>query len=501
MVRFPRAAIGAAGILLILAGGTAIGVLNLRNLQRIDALHGRIGDIDRLQSLRRRLEISLLDEIRLGPVGTNTFLAEDVLLQIQSVLEMEPNMNPETAAGLRQIEDLLSRPGLVNRETLISALEVAGSIAELESQSQTNLLRQVQANGRRELVVGFGGLLALAFLVGMAAWLLPKRFLDPLSTLRAQLSGVGAGRYEAVSLKGMDPVLLPLFRNYNTMVERLASLEEERRARAETLESAVRAGARALLEQHRILADAERLAAVGETAAGLAHELRNPLAGILAALENLSREVEDETTGKRVGLLKQEAQRVVRLLNEYLEASRHAPEPSVLTDIGEMVGDLLGLLRYQTPPEVHLKHQVEEGLECRVPAGRIRQALLNLVANSVQALGSSPGNVTVLGSRDGGRLRLEVRDDGPGFPESFLPVAGQPFRTGREAGTGLGLAMVQRTVMDLGGSVTFSNVEPRGASVVFTVACQGGLGIPHEEPGPHAGGSEGNVATEAGNDE
>ena len=68
-------------------------------------------------------------------------------------------------------------------------------------------------------------------------------------------------------------------------------------------------------------------------------------------------------------------------------------------------------------------------------------------------------------------LHLEVRDDGPGFPEDVLSTAGQPFRTGRESGTGLGLATVQRTATDLGGNLIVENLVPRGASVVLSFPC------------------------------
>lgn len=470
--RYPRVATGILGILLIAAGGTAVGVLSLRNLQRIDLIHARISDLERLRELRQRLEISLLDEVR-EAVPAGSFLAEDIRLQVENALALEDRLDPETAAGLRRIESLLSRPGLVNRESLVDALELAGSISERETRSQEDVLRRVREDGRREFLAGIAGLLALAALAAVAAWLLPKRLLDPLSHLRTQFTGLGQGRFEEVSLDGVDPALAPLFHHYNDLVSRLAELELERRARAETLESEVRAGARALLEQHRVLANAERLAAVGETAAGMAHELRNPLAGILAALENLGREVEDSALSRRLGLLHEEAARVVRLLNDYLAGSRHAPEPASVTDVGELVGSLVSFLRYQAPPTVRLEPVVEEGLECLLPPGRVRQALLNLVGNSLQALGSGPGTVTVSAAVVGPELRMEVRDDGPGFPEELLRGgAGQLFRTGRASGTGLGLATVQRTARDLGGGMSITNIEPRGASVVLSVPCR-----------------------------
>jgi len=468
--RYPRTVIGISGVLLIVAGALAVGYLSVRNLQRIQLISERLSDLERFRELRQRLEVSLLDQVQ-GAVPSGSFLVEDVLLQVQNALALEDRLDPQTAVGLRRIESLLSRSGLVSRETLIAALEVAGAIAERETRGQAELLRRVQEDGRREFIAGIAGLLALAGLTVIAAWLLPKRLLDPLADLRVQFSDLGAGRFGEVSLDGVDSALLPLFEHYNTMVHRLAELEAERRARAETLEGEVRAGARALLDQQRVLANAERLAAVGETAAGMAHELRNPLAGILAALENLQREVVDPSLAPRLGLLHKEADRVVRLLNDYLAASRHAPERPVPTDVEELVEDLLALLRYQASPGVRLEARVPEGLRLDLPPGRIRQTLMNLVGNSLQALGESQGTVTVSAQLRDGLFQLEVRDDGPGFPRELLPSVGQPFRTGRTSGTGLGLATVQRTVRDLGGSMTITNTESGGASVMLTLPC------------------------------
>ena len=163
---------------------------------------------------------------------------------------------------------------------------------------------------------------------------------------------------------------------------------------------------------------------------------------------------------------------MVHRLNNYLAASRHAPETPVLTDVGELVGDLLSLLRYQAPPTVELRESIEGDLRCVLPQGRVRQALMNLVANSLHALGTDPGTVEVLASYRGGDLSMEVRDDGPGFPEEILDLAGQPFRTGRSSGTGLGLAMVQRVASDLGGTMVINNQKPRGASVALRLPCE-----------------------------
>lgn len=467
-LRHPRGSIATLGTVFIILGGTGFGVVYFRNLRRMEVLHERLSELGAIRSLRQQLEISLLDEVR-DALPSGSFLVEDVRLQVENALALAGDLDRQSALGLRRIEALLSRPGAVNRVTLINALETAGEVYERETGIQEELLRQVREDGRREFLMGILLLLSMALLATAATWLVPKRLLDPLSHLRAHFRVLESGHFLEVSMEEVDPPLVPLFRNYNSLVRRLADLEEERRRRAESLENEVRAGSRALLEQQRALANAERLAVVGETAAGLAHDLRNPLAGVLAALENMERETEDPTVAERLDLLRRETQRVIRRLNDYLAVSRHAPEPPASTDVQELVAELLSLLRYQAPPSVHLKRSVEQGLRCSLPAGRIRQALLNLVGNSLQALDARAGTVEVLAFREGKKLHLEVKDDGPGFSEEMLRTAGQPFRTGRSSGTGLGLATVQRTVTDLGGTMTVRNLNPEGACVTLSL--------------------------------
>ena len=235
------------------------------------------------------------------------------------------------------------------------------------------------------------------------------------------------------------------------------------------------AAAVTLLEQHESLARAERLAALGEMAASLAHELRNPIAGMMMSLENLVRESADPDTRERLELITREMQRLTRLLAAYLAPGRHEPEPAAEVDVARMVDELCELVRFRLPEGIALEARVRAPLVCRMPRDRVRQALLNLVLNAQQAIQSNPaatGHIEVCADESNGELRLCVRDDGPGFPAEYLEGPTQAFQSSRDGGTGLGLAMVRRVARDLGGRLELSRREPTGAEVCLSLPLQ-----------------------------
>jgi nitrogen fixation/metabolism regulation signal transduction histidine kinase len=100
--------------------------------------------------------------------------------------------------------------------------------------------------------------------------------------------------------------------------------------------------------------------------------------------------------------------------------------------------------------------------------------MLNLVLNSVQAIGESPGRIAVSAHPNGEHVKFSVLDDGPGFPLETLNNGIRPFVTQQKAGTGLGLAMVKRVVQDLGGELKLKNVEPHGACVTLSLPYKNG---------------------------
>ncbi len=169
-------------------------------------------------------------------------------------------------------------------------------------------------------------------------------------------------------------MLEPLIANYNRMVTRLARLEAEQRARQASLEAEVRSATRDLLAHNRSLAQADRLAAVGEMAAGLAHELRNPLAGIQLALANLRQELADQEARTRLELVSAELGRITDLMNGLLDQARLMPEDATPVALARTLGEVLALARYQVQAGIVFEQDIADDLRCWLPENRLRQA-------------------------------------------------------------------------------------------------------------------------------
>jgi two-component system, NtrC family, sensor kinase len=210
--------------------------------------------------------------------------------------------------------------------------------------------------------------------------------------------------------------------------------------------------------------------------ARIAHELRNPLAGIKLACTNLRQELSQRLGSpeynERIDMVTGEIDRIIVMQDTLLDHTRHQPEPSRNITIARTVNDLIKLARYQIPPRIQLEQRIPEDIVRRLPEGQFRQSLLNLVLNAMQALGEREGRIMIEANLTDDSLRLDVCDDGPGFPPDLLEYGIRAFITHRAGGTGLGLSMVQRFARSVGGSVKLSNREPHGACVTLELPCR-----------------------------
>jgi len=224
-------------------------------------------------------------------------------------------------------------------------------------------------------------------------------------------------------------------------------------------------------EMLRRLLRSERLAAVGTLAAGLAHEVRNPLNSASLQLTLLERRLDrgdEPTTVLPIAhVIKSEIDRLDRLVREFLAFAQPRPLEPRPVDVADLLTSVTGLIT----PEADLVHvtigvDVAPGTAAILgEAERLRQVLLNLTRNAIEAMSDKGGQLRLIARNAAAEVEIAVEDDGPGFGED-LPVF-DAFFTTKSQGTGLGLAIVHRIVTDHGGTI---RVESRPGRTCFTLA-------------------------------
>lgn len=220
----------------------------------------------------------------------------------------------------------------------------------------------------------------------------------------------------------------------------------------------------------RELAQKERLAEIGELAAGLAHEIKNPLGHIRGSAQLLAQLYDGEgqagsnngeEIGKFVSYVEQEAKRVQELLHHFLLYARYDEEETCDVSLHQVVEDVLA--RYRPSAEaqgIEVTTRLEEGGVIQASLSRIRMAVENLVRNAIEAMpGGGRLSVTLLG--DARQAVLTVSDTGAGVAEEDREKIFRPFFTTKQGGTGLGLAIVRRVAEHYGGRVSVASTPGR----------------------------------------
>lgn len=450
---------------------TTIGIMvtmSWRSLHRLQPVHKHLTELNRLQQIRLALD-EVLEPALAGKSTIDKKSIQRIENEINDVVVVNTYLDPNTprllSESLKALENNLQSP----KEQLLASLTTIRAVLAAEYQAHDQLMGSVRSDTELEFKTATSTFIVIPLLAFGIMFLLRNHIFEPLNELATLMRLLARQDFKPAVSSTVGPLLKPLFDNYNHMVSRLAKLEQQNRTRQASLENQVRTATHALLEQQRELAAAERLAAVGELAAGLAHELRNPLAAMQVALNNLRQEIDNADHGERLALIVNELNRVTALLNGLLSQAQQEPERSVEIKVEGVVSELATLASYQIGENIQLQQHIPEDLKCRLPAGRLHQALLNLVLNAAQAIGDKDGVIEIAADHTDGQLVLSVSDDGPGFPPSMLHNGIRPFLSGRVGGTGLGLGIVQRFARDLGGEIKLSNREPHGATVTLNL--------------------------------
>lgn len=265
----------------------------------------------------------------------------------------------------------------------------------------------------------------------------------------------------------------------------LASAERRASRRHQQAVASLEAANADLRASHEQLRHADRLSSIGEIAAGLAHEIRNPLAGVKGALEIItSRAITDSPEGEFATLASREIARLDDLISEFLTYARpHDPERRE-TDIFDVLERVVSLIS----GEAERHGVVIEVYRTVVPAvsvdsEQMAQVFFNIVLNAVQVTPPG-GHVQITATADSVTLMIDVQDQGPGIKPEHLTKVFDPFFSTKKTGTGLGLSISQRIVQSHHGRIDL--IQPEGGTVVRVLLPLHAADGPADSIGRHA---------------
>ena len=212
---------------------------------------------------------------------------------------------------------------------------------------------------------------------------------------------------------------------------------------------------------------ADRLSAIGQLAAGLAHEIRNPLASIDGAAEVIEAGASGGLKEETVRIIRQECARLNRLLSSLLDFSRPRPPELRCVDVRQVIESVIELVRHSAGKSTRFEFDTQGSLPAfHCDREQLAQVIMNLLLNASQAMPEG-GTVRISVEADGNGLGIRIADEGGGVSAEQLDKIFDPFFTTKASGTGLGLAVVHQIVTRHGGTVTASRNRDRG--MTFTV--------------------------------
>ena len=295
------------------------------------------------------------------------------------------------------------------------------------------------------IVAGAGAVAICAVSIGALAYFIQR----PMVELQEKIAQVSEGNLDvAVSFSNRNDEIGDLGRNFNHMMQQLRESREE----IERLHSTQ-------------MSRAEHMATLGEMAAGLAHEIRNPLAGIAGVIEIIGRDLPSTSPARAVVKdVRQEIVQINRILTDLLETARPHPPQICRSNLNTTVEHAVMLARQQVlsrPIRIELQ-QAPDLPEVEHDSDQIHQVLLNLLLNAVQSM-ESAGTVRVeIGSRDD-HASVVVSDTGRGIPPQNLANIFRPFYTTKGNGTGLGLSLARRIVEEHHGRIEVNSEVGKGS--------------------------------------
>lgn len=344
---------------------------------------------------------------------------------------------------------------------------------------------QSVAESRRQVLIYT--ILAVIGVAVLIAWFFRHLLDGPLKALTAGTRAIGSGDLGYQIYVDSRGELKDLASSFNTMSRQLRDARGEIDAWTRTLEARVEEKTRQLSGAQEEMLRVERMASIGKLAAVVAHEINNPLAGILTYAKLLRKRLSREPAPNAenlamLDLLESESRRCGEIVKNLMTFARPTSMNREPADLNAIIDRCVRLVHHQLKLkniELHLELDRQLG-GVRCDQGQIEQVVLALVINAIDAMNNG-GNLLLFTRTvpDTSEIQIEVRDDGAGMPPEIVAKMFEPFFTTKEHGRGLGLGLaISRNIVERhAGKIAVTSTPGRGTSLVITLPRQGAVSL------------------------
>ncbi len=323
---------------------------------------------------------------------------------------------------------------------------------------------------RQAIGLGIGSMILI---VGSLSLFMNRALTAPVRTLVHVMQRAERGDLTARSPAGREDEVGQLSRGLNRMLEKVGSFQAELARQVAEATAELRTVNQRLFATRQQIARSERLAAAGELAAAMAHEVGSPLTAVSGHLQLLAEAVADSSVNERLGMIQVQVDRAAAAAKGFLDAARPRPSRAPV-DVNALLEDLLILVSPETQRKgIAIARSLAPGLApVSADSGQMQEMFLNLITNALEAMGRggtlSLATEGINGDKKTSGVRVIVADTGPGMPPEILVHAFEPFLTtrGEAGGTGLGLAICRRVARDHGGTIRLESEVGRGTRAI-----------------------------------
>ncbi|MEW6365811.1 MAG: cache domain-containing protein [Acidobacteriota bacterium] len=422
-------------------------------------------------------------------VGTATIFQDDVRIST-NVRNADGNRAITTRVSAEVAKEVLERGNTWRgRAFVVNDWYISAYAPILDMQGKTigmlyvgTLERPFRDSLWRSLLVFLGIALLGVVLVSWVAMKAADRISKPIRAIALASQGLAGGDYsQEIEVTGEDEIA-HLASSFNKMVRELSKAHQDLREWAENLERKVDQRTAELRAMQTQLLQAEKLAGIGKLAAGVAHEINNPLTGILT---NSSLMLEDTTADdphrEDLQTIVNETLRCRKIVKGLLDFARQTQPHKQSLSLNRVVEDVLALVRNQAS---FRNAVIKTDLDPSVPSimadmDQMRQVVLNIVLNAADAIPNN-GEIRIRTgvAADLKMVELHIQDNGPGIPDEIKDKLFEPFFTTKKTGTGLGLSIAYGIVERHGGSIQLRSAAGQGTT--FSIR------LPIQNSQPHA---------------